>query len=170
MPPSGGRVRAVDGSGAVGTASDDGATWLIDAYNVIGARPDGWWRDRMLALARLCDAVAQWLAPDDVAVVVVDGWPRPEVPEGRRHGVTVRYARRRGPDGADRAITELVWAAEDPARVHVVTSDAGLRRQVTAAGVGLVGAGTFRRWLDAAGPAVAPDGPLADDRDRRRDG
>ena len=92
MPASGGRVGAVDGSGAAGTASDDGATWLIDAYNVIGARPDGWWRDRMLALARLCDAVAEWLAPDDAAVVVVDGWPRPEVPEGRPKGPAVSTA------------------------------------------------------------------------------
>ena len=27
--------------------------WLVDASNVIGSRPDGWWRDREGAARRL---------------------------------------------------------------------------------------------------------------------
>lgn len=121
--------------------------WIIDAYNVLGARPDGWWRNRALALARLCDEITAWRGDDEV-VVVVDGWPRAEVPEGRRRGVDVRYARRRGPDGADRAIVDLVARSGDPGTLTVVTSDARLRDQVTGLGAAVEGAGTFRDRLD----------------------
>ena len=27
--------------------------WVVDASNVIGSRPDGWWRDRHAAMVRL---------------------------------------------------------------------------------------------------------------------
>lgn len=122
--------------------------WIIDAYNVLGARPDGWWRNRALALARLCDAIVAWRPDDADVVVVVDGWPKPEVPEGRAHGITVRYASRRGPDGADRAIVELVEGCAEPGRVTVVSSDAGLRDRVLARGAAVLGAGTFRDRID----------------------
>lgn len=118
--------------------------WIVDAYNVLGARPDGWWRHRALALARLCDAIAAWRPDGAEVVVVVDGWPKPEVPEGRAHGITVRYASRSGPDGADRAIVELVDGCPDPGRVTVVSSDAALRGLVVARGATVLGAGTFR--------------------------
>lgn len=121
--------------------------WIIDAYNVLGARPDGWWRNRAVALARLCDGIAAW-RDDAEVVVMVDGWPRPEVPEGRRRGVDVRYARRRGPDGADRAIVDLVARSDDPGTLTVVTSDTRLRDQVTGLGAAVEGAGTFRDRLD----------------------
>jgi predicted RNA-binding protein with PIN domain len=121
--------------------------WVIDAYNVLGARPDGWWRNRTLALARLCDAIAEWRGDEEV-ILVVDGWPRAEVPERPWRGVDVRYARRRGPDGADRAIVDLVTHADDPTALTVVTSDARLREQVLARGATVEGAGTFRTRLD----------------------
>ena len=34
--------------------------WFIDAMNVIGSRPDGWWRDRDGAMRRLVDQVRAW--------------------------------------------------------------------------------------------------------------
>lgn len=125
-------------------------TWIVDAYNVLGARPDGWWRNRMLALARLCDAIATWSRGDDEVVVMVDGWPKAEVPEGRWQNVDVRYAHRRGPDGADRAIVDLLVDLDDLAAVTVVTSDADLRAQVRALGAGVEGARTFRDRLGSA--------------------
>jgi predicted RNA-binding protein with PIN domain len=124
---------------------------LIDALNVLGARPDGWWRDRTGALVRLVDDIAAW-RPDDVVVqAVIDGFPRPELPEGLRHGITVRYARRDGPDGADDAIVESVAAADVPTAVRVVTSDARLRARAVALGATVEGAGTFRARLETAG-------------------
>ncbi|MDT3443063.1 MULTISPECIES: hypothetical protein [unclassified Pseudofrankia] len=40
-------------------------TWVIDAANVVGARPDGWWRDRPGAAARLHARVLRLLAAAD---------------------------------------------------------------------------------------------------------
>ena len=121
--------------------------WIIDAYNVLGARPDGWWRNRTLALARLCDAIAAW-RDDQQVVVMIDGWPRAELPERQWRGIDVRYARRRGPNGADRAIVDLVAGADDPRTLTVVTSDAWLRTSVLELGASVEGAGTFRTRLD----------------------
>ena len=135
------------GEGSGGQPVED-RTWVVDAFNVLGARPDGWWRNRMRALAELRDAIAAWCPPGDDMIVMVDGWPHREVPEGTAGTVEVRYARRGGPDGADRAIVDLVCEADDAARWTVVTSDAALRRRVTAAGATVVGAGRFRSALD----------------------
>ena len=38
--------------------------WLIDGMNVIGTRPDGWWRDRDAAMLRLVDRIERWAAND----------------------------------------------------------------------------------------------------------
>src|SRR5437660_1180627 len=45
--------------------------WIVDAMNVIGTRPDGWWKDRHAAMARLVDQLERWTAAtgDDVTVV-----------------------------------------------------------------------------------------------------
>jgi predicted RNA-binding protein with PIN domain len=123
--------------------------WIIDAYNVLGARPDGWWRNRALALAGLLDDIAAWRPDADRVVVMVDGWPRTEVPERSWNGIDVRYAHRRGPDGADRAIVDLVHEAGDASEITVVTSDGQLRAQVMDLGAAVEGAGTFRDRLDA---------------------
>ena len=123
--------------------------WIIDAYNVLGARPDGWWRNRMGALARLLDDIAAWRPAGETVVVMIDGWPRTEVPERSWNGLDVRYAHRRGPDGADNAIIEMVRESDDPSAMTVVTSDARLRSQVLELGAAVEGAGTFRERLDA---------------------
>ncbi len=50
--------------------------WFIDAMNVIGSRPDGWWRDREGAVRRLVDDVREWArgpTEDDVTVVLDAG-------------------------------------------------------------------------------------------------
>ncbi|TDC70074.1 hypothetical protein E1193_30120, partial [Micromonospora sp. KC606] len=51
---------------------------IVDGANVVGSRPDGWWRDRAGAAARLRDALAplaaQGLPPElspPVEVVLV---------------------------------------------------------------------------------------------------
>lgn len=125
---------------------------IVDAYNVLGARPDGWWHDRPAALAGLVRDIGRWRAraagePERV-LVVVDGWPDEAVPEGVQEGVEVRYAQRPGPDAADRVIADLVRSHDAPADLTIVTSDAALRRTVTGHGAAVVGAGTFRRRLE----------------------
>jgi predicted RNA-binding protein with PIN domain len=120
--------------------------WIVDGMNVIGSRPDGWWRDRTAAMERLAarlDAFAA--ATGEPVTVVLDGRERP-IPAER---VDVRFATRRGRDAADADIAALVRADPDAAGVWVVTSDAALAREVGAAGARVVGAGEFLRRLDA---------------------
>jgi predicted RNA-binding protein with PIN domain len=125
---------------------------VVDGMNVIGARADGWWRDRDGAarrlLLRLQRAAAQ---TEDVITLVLDGRPPPDLAEGEHSGVVVRYARRRGRDGADDRIVELVSADADPAGLRVVTSDRDLVERVIALGATTEGAGTFLRRLDRLG-------------------
>jgi predicted RNA-binding protein with PIN domain len=124
------------------------ARWLVDGLNLIGSRPDGWWRDRRGAMRRLAselDAFAS--AAGEPVTVVFDGAPH-EVPAER---VEVRFARRRGRDAADDDIAALAAADDDPATLRVVTSDGALAERVRAAGAEVVGAGSFRARLDDVG-------------------
>jgi predicted RNA-binding protein with PIN domain len=130
--------------------------WLVDGMNVIGSRPDGWWRDRTGAMERLTaelDALAR--ATGEPVTVVFDGRPR-AIPADR---VDVRFARRSGPDAADDDIAALAAADPDPPTLRVVTSDATLARRVGAAGARVVGAGEFRRRLDAVHDAAGRQEP-----------
>ena len=36
--------------------------WLVDGMNVIGTRPDAWWKDRRAAMIRLVDMLERWAA------------------------------------------------------------------------------------------------------------
>lgn len=125
---------------------------VVDGMNVIGARPDGWWRDRDGAARRLLRRL-QLAATDtdDALTLVLDGRPAPGLAEGERGGVDVRYARRAGRDAADDRIVELVAADTDPAGLRVVTSDRGLAERVIALGATVEGASTFLRRLDGLG-------------------
>jgi uncharacterized protein YaiI (UPF0178 family) len=111
---------------------------FIDAMNVIGSRPDGWWRDRDGAIRRLIDDVRAW-ADEEVTVVLDHG---PDDLIGTVGRVTVIRARRKGRDAADDEIARLAGA-----RDTVVTSDAALAARVRARGASVEGAGAFRRQL-----------------------
>jgi predicted RNA-binding protein with PIN domain len=116
--------------------------------NVIGTRPDGWWRDRpgaMRALAEQLDRFAE--STGDEVATVFDGRPV-DVPAA----IDVRFAPRRGRNAADDEIARMVAADDAPAEFRVVTSDADLAARVRAAGADVEGAGTFRRRLDALDP------------------
>jgi predicted RNA-binding protein with PIN domain len=119
--------------------------WLVDGMNVIGSRPDGWWRDRRAAMRRLIDELERLAeaSGDDVAVVF-DGRPFLLEDGGR---VEVGFAPG-GPNAADHAIADWVRDDEDPASLTVVTSDRELEAEVRAAGALLLGSGAFRRRLD----------------------
>ena len=107
---------------------------VIDAMNVLGSRPDGWWRDRDGALRRLVAEIEAWTASgDDQVLVVADGRPVDQLPPGRVGHLELRYAERAGPDAADDRIVEVVaaWAAgldragaADPDRAGTVGRDA----------------------------------------------
>ena len=119
--------------------------WLVDGMNVVGSRPDGWWRDRRGAMRALVDRLERLAAAtgDDVAVVF-DGRPF-ELEGGGRVEVGFRPG---GPGAGDDAIVEWVEADGDPASITVVTSDRELGRRVRDAGAEVLSAGAFLRRLD----------------------
>ena len=123
--------------------------WMIDASNVIGSRPDGWWRDREGATRRLLDELREFAAGGEEVVVVLDAGP----PEwaGRDGPLEVAIAPRRGRDAADDEIARRLDADPDPASIRVVTSDAALAARARERGAEVEGARTFRRRLDRLG-------------------
>jgi predicted RNA-binding protein with PIN domain len=128
----------------------NGRRLIVDGNNVIGSRPDGWWRDRPGAARRLVAAL-QALAreSDDRIAVVLDGRPLADLPEGRYDGVLVAYATRAGRDAADDRIAAEVASDRDPSSLVVITSDRGLAERVRAAGAQVEGAGSLLARIDA---------------------
>jgi predicted RNA-binding protein with PIN domain len=120
---------------------------IVDGNNVIGSRPDGWWKDRPGATRRLAERLGAWAdaAGEDV-LIVFDGRPPDAMPAHPR--VEVRFAERGGRDAADDVIAALVAADAEPATLRVVTSDAGLAERVRAHGAAVTGARGFRDALD----------------------
>ena len=144
-------------------------TVLVDGNNVMGSRPDGWWRNRAEAARRLvADIVPVARSLGGTWTVVFDGAEPPVMPPQERVSVHTGHG---GRNGADDRIVELVGALPEPAVALVYTSDARLRARVHALGARVVGA---RALLDeiaavrnATGPSasdevVAPRGPPQD--------
>ncbi|NNN32978.1 NTP pyrophosphohydrolase [Streptomyces sp. S3(2020)] len=113
---------------------------IVDAANVVGSVPDGWWRDRRGAAERLRDRLAADGVPGHGGpvelVLVVEGAARgvESVP-----GVRVDAA----PGSGDDRMVELVAEASGR-RVLVVTADRELRRRVTELGAEVAGPRTVR--------------------------
>jgi predicted RNA-binding protein with PIN domain len=116
--------------------------------NVIGSRPDGWWRDRRAAMIRLVEQLHRHAeATGEAITVVFDSQPF-EVPSPGERGPEVVFARRPGRDAADDRIVELVAADREPATLEVVTSDRELARRVRTRGATVLAAGRFIRHLE----------------------
>ena len=112
---------------------------VIDAANVVGSVPDGWWRDREGAATRLRDA----LAP--VAEHGLPGVPAPVevvlVVEGAARGISsipgVRVVAASG--SGDDAIVHEVRTDGGGRTCVVVTADRDLRERVVALGATVLG-------------------------------
>jgi predicted RNA-binding protein with PIN domain len=116
--------------------------WLVDGMNLIGSRPDGWWRDRPRAMRELVEELRGLGEP---VTVVFDGRPFDMAGSGP---VEVRFASRRGRNAADDDIARLVGDADEPREWRVVTSDRDLGERVRARGARVVGVGAFRKRLE----------------------
>jgi len=122
-------------------------TLIVDGNNVMGSRPDGWWRDRGAAARQLADAIGVWArGAGEEVVVVFDG--REPAGHAAPPGIDVRFADRPGGGAADDLIADLVAAATAPHELRVVTSDAELARRVRELGATVTGARGFRDALD----------------------
>jgi hypothetical protein len=130
---------------------------VVDGANVVGARPDGWWRDRAGAAARLharLVAAGQAMGADRV-VLVLEGRARAGVPEGLVEGVETVHA---SGDGDDEVVRQATAAARDGLTTTVVTADRELVARVTAAGADTTGPGWLLDRLGPPGPRGAGPG------------
>ena len=121
--------------------------WLVDGMNVIGTRPDGWWRDRDAAMLRLVDLLERWAASENEDVTVV--FERKPSPPIRSTVIDIAHAPKPRADAADDEIIRRLRADEQPSAVRVVTSDRWLADRAWAAGASVEGADTFRTRLES---------------------
>jgi predicted RNA-binding protein with PIN domain len=121
--------------------------WLVDGMNVIGSRPDAWWRDRHGAMVRLVGLLERFAEDCGEPVTVV--FERPPSPPIASELVEIAHAPRARRDAADEEIVRLLGADPDPRDVRVVTSDRRLAERVRAAGAAVEPASSFRARLES---------------------
>jgi 8-oxo-dGTP pyrophosphatase MutT (NUDIX family) len=139
---------------------------VVDAANVIGSVPDGWWKDRAGAARRLLEAVGHLAVrgiPANVLGLPEDLWfpDYAVVVEGQSRGVTapglpavtmptavaaVELVRAQG-SGDDAIVSCARRLAAEGRQVTVATSDRGLADRCAEAGAGVIGAGQLRDVL-----------------------
>ena len=131
---------------------------FVDGNNVMGSRPDGWWRDRAGAARRLvAEIIPLALGHGGAWTIVFDGKEPPAMPPSHECLTVIHtgHARR---DGADDRIVELVHEQSDRAASLVYTSDAKLRTRVKALGTHVMGSRTLLRQLaTVSGPKETID-------------
>jgi len=133
-----------------------GVVVVVDVANLLGSRPDGWWRDRKAAATRMLERL------DRLVGAIVTGPDGDGVRVERLAAVLEGAARTARPPGADEAggpALEVVDAERDgdstivavtedlvgqprpgtgpPRQVLVVTADRGLRRRLPAEAIGV---------------------------------
>jgi hypothetical protein len=136
------------------------ATIVVDVANVMGSRPDGWWRDRAGAAVRLHADIARLAAsgrailPDEPGETGTERAGAPGfvmVLEGAAKAAAARLAPP-GPDAGEVRVVQAAGSGDDaivavvrqlPGRRVVVTADRGLRERCVAVGAEIRGPG----WL-----------------------
>ena len=124
-----------------------GAVLLVDAANVVGSRPTGWWRDRAGAARAFVDQLRAAVDAGRIAqpvIVVLEGKARDGVESGVGHGVTVLHA----PGGGDDLLIDVAADTSDQV-VTLVTADRELRRRAEALGVDVIGPGRLLELLES---------------------
>jgi predicted RNA-binding protein with PIN domain len=120
--------------------------WIVDGMNLVGSRPDGWWRNRRRAMTSLVQRLEQWAASEGNDVTVV--FEHPLTPPLASSIITVTHAPEADADSADDEIVRLVRADADPATIRVATSDRTLAARVRAAGASVYPAAALRDRVD----------------------
>jgi hypothetical protein len=113
---------------------------LIDAANVVGSRPTGWWRDRAGAAHQFVDRVRSATAASRLpgpVVIVLEGAAREGVEEGVVDGVEIIHA----PGEGDDTLATLAEAGGED--VLLVSADRALGERVRRTGGDVVGP----KWL-----------------------
>lgn len=106
------------------------STLVVDGANVVGARPDGWWKDRAGAAQRLHEQLLVADVPYDVVVLVLEGQAKGGVRPGRDAHVRTVHA----PKDGDATILAEAAKAVEKGRTVVVTADRALDARVHGVG------------------------------------
>jgi YacP-like NYN domain len=119
---------------------------VIDAMNVIGSRPDGWWRDRPAAIERLAAQLDRRVEETRERLTVVLEQP-PSRPL-RVEQIEITWASQPGPNSADNEIVRHLdgWLAQG--EVTVVTSDRDLAERARSLGAKVESVVAFRTRLE----------------------
>jgi 8-oxo-dGTP diphosphatase len=131
-------------------------TVVVDVANVVGSVPDGWWKDRPGAAARMLDAVSalvvRGIPAAELSLPATRWFPRTiAVVEGAARAVEVDATGVelvRADGSGDDAIVAAVSALTAPEQAVVVTSDRALGDRVRGLGASVRGAGWLRGLLD----------------------
>jgi predicted RNA-binding protein with PIN domain len=123
--------------------------WIVDGMNVIGSRPDGWWKDRGGAMVALVESLDRWasIQGDDVTVV----FERPPKTAIGSSVVAVAYAPKAAANSADDEIVRMIAADARPHEIRVVTSDKGLANRAASLGASTYPSASFRGLIDPRG-------------------
>jgi len=123
-------TESADGSDAVNGGVPCGVRWIVDGMNVIGSRPDGWWKDRHGAMVALVDTLDRWASEtggaqgEDVTVV----FERPPSTVIRSAVIEVAHAPTGGANSADDEIVRLVQAEPRPIEISCRDIGQGVER------------------------------------------
>ena len=143
---------------------------FVDGNNVMGSRPDGWWRDRAGAARRLVAEIIP-LALDHGGewTIVFDGREPPRMPL-LPECLTVVHTGHGRRDGSDDRIVELVHEHPHRAASLVYTSDLKLRTRLRALGTQVMGSGTLLKQVATVSGTMEPTatGRTPGSRQRRR--
>ena len=93
---------------------------IVDGANVVGARPDGWWKDRGAAARRLHESLMTADVPHEKVVLVLEGAAKGGVRPGRDAHVRTVHAKGSGDDAI---VAEAKTASARGDRITVVTAD-----------------------------------------------
>ncbi|OMC24915.1 RNA-binding protein [Mycobacterium colombiense] len=120
--------------------------WIVDGMNVIGSRPDGWWKDRNGAMVTLVESLDRWASAQGETVTVV--FERPLSTGITSSVVEIAHALRAAANSADDEIVRMVAADAAPRDIRVVTSDRALTERVRSLGASVHRSEGFRDLID----------------------
>jgi predicted RNA-binding protein with PIN domain len=104
---------------------------VVDGANVVGSRPDGWWRDRAGAAARLHGRLVVADTSYDEIVLVLEGQAKAGVPRGRDGHLRTVHASKDGDASIIEAAADARGNGHD---VVVITADRALAQRVESLG------------------------------------
>ena len=117
--------------------------------NVIGSRPDGWWKDRGRAMVALIERLDRWASGQADTVTVV--FERPPSTAITSSVIEIAHAPKAAANSADDEIVRLIQADARPHEIRVVTSDKALTNRVRSLGASVYPAESFRDLVDPRG-------------------